>query len=90
DGAEKYRIVVDFRQLNENTCDETYPIPRFEDILDRLSGATTFSTLDLKAGYHQIQMHPPDQHKTAFSFERGHYEFMPGNIFFSVLIKIDR
>ncbi|MGR0317717.1 reverse transcriptase family protein, partial [Klebsiella pneumoniae] len=75
DGGGGYRIVVDFRQLNENTCDETYPIPRFEDILDRLSGATMFSTLDLKAGYHQIRMHPPDQHKTAFSFERGHYEF---------------
>ncbi|MGR0227413.1 reverse transcriptase family protein, partial [Klebsiella pneumoniae] len=73
-GDEKYRVVIDYRKLNENTVDEKYPIPRFEDILDRLSGATVFSTLDLKAGYHQIKMHPRDQSKTAFTFERGHYE----------------
>ena len=75
DNKEKYRVVVDYRRLNDNTVDEKYPIPRFEDILDRLSGAVVFSTLDLKAGYHQIRMHPKDQHKTAFTFERGHYEF---------------
>lgn len=72
---ERYRVVIDYRKLNDNTVDERYPIPRFEDILDRLSGATIFSTLDLKAGYHQIKMHPKDRHKTAFTFERGHYEF---------------
>lgn len=72
---EKYRVVVDFRKLNDNTVDERYPIPRLDDILDRLGGATIFSTLDLKAGYHQIRMHPRDQHKTAFTFERGHFEF---------------
>lgn len=75
ENQERYRVVVDYRKLNENTVDERYPLPRFEDILDRLSGAKVFSTLDLKAGYHQIRMHPKDQEKTAFTFERGHYEF---------------
>ncbi|MGR0243483.1 reverse transcriptase domain-containing protein, partial [Klebsiella pneumoniae] len=56
DTKERYRVVVDFRQLNENTRDEKYPIPRLEDILDRLGGATIFSTLDLKSGYHQIRL----------------------------------
>ncbi|MGR0243413.1 reverse transcriptase family protein, partial [Klebsiella pneumoniae] len=55
--------------------DEKYPIPKLEDILDRLNGAKVFSTLDLKSGYHQIRMHPEDQQKTAFTFERGHFEF---------------
>lgn len=73
--GERYRVVVDYRKLNELTVDEKYPLPRFEDILDRMSGATVFSTLDLKAGYHQIRLHPRDQHKTAFTFERGHWEF---------------
>lgn len=74
-GEEKYRVVVDFRKLNENTMEEKYSIPRFEDILDKLSGATIFNTLYLKGGYHQIRMQPRDQHKTAFSFEKGHYGF---------------
>ena len=75
-GNRKYRVVVDFRELNKNTTDERYPLPRLEDILDRLSGARVFSTLDLKSGYHQVRMASCDVCKTAFTFERGHYEFV--------------
>lgn len=53
---------------NENTVDEKYSSPTFEDILDGLSGATIFSSLDLQAGYHQVRMHPRDKHKTTFTF----------------------
>lgn len=45
-----------------------------KDISDRLSGATLLSTLDLKDGYDQIQMHLMDQHKTLFTFERKHFD----------------
>ena len=55
-----YRLVIDYRKLNENTVDERYPLPRLEDILDKLAGAQIFSTLDLKSGYHQVRMRPGD------------------------------
>lgn len=70
-----YRLVIDYRKLNENTVEERYPLPRLEDILDRLAGARVFSTLDLKSGYHQVRMKEDDIAKTAFTFSRGHYEF---------------
>ncbi|KAL1140965.1 hypothetical protein AAG570_000891 [Ranatra chinensis] len=70
-----YRVVVDFKQLNKYTRSEKYPLPRLEEILDRMNGATVFSLLDLKAGYHQIRMHEADCEKTAFQFGRGKYEF---------------
>ena len=47
-----------------------------EDILDNLGCAEYFSTLDLKSGFHQIEMDPESQEKTAFSTESGHYEFL--------------
>lgn len=64
-----HRMEIDYRQLNANTRDEQYPVPRLEDALDRMSGATIFSTLALKAGYHQIRICEEDMPKTAFSFE---------------------
>ena len=76
DGVEKFRVVVDYRELNRFTKAEKYPLPRLEDMLDRMLGATVFSVVDLKSGYHQILMAEEDVPKTAFSFERGHFEFL--------------
>ncbi|KAL1138309.1 hypothetical protein AAG570_009997 [Ranatra chinensis] len=47
----------------------------FVGMLDRMNGASVFSILDLKVGYHQIRMHEADCEKTAFQFERSNYEF---------------
>ena len=76
DGKPKFRVVVDYRELNRKTRVEKHPVPRLEEIIDRMSGAKVFSTLDLKAGYHQIRLDPRDAPKTAFQFERAKYEFL--------------
>jgi len=74
-GKQKWRMVIDFRKVNEKTVTDKYPIPAISDILDKLGRSQYFTTLDLASGYHQVEMHPNDIGKTAFSTERGHYEF---------------
>ncbi|XP_043496494.1 uncharacterized protein LOC122520502 [Polistes fuscatus] len=74
-GNPKWRMVIDYRNLNEKTVGDAYPIPNITEILDQLGAAKYFSTFDLKSGFHQIEMHPDDRAKTAFSTPHGHYEF---------------
>lgn len=69
------RIAVDYRKLNEVCAKDAYPMPRIDEIVERLTKAAVFSTLDLKKGYYQVRMHPEDAEKTAFRFEDKLYEF---------------
>ena len=70
------RFCMDFRQLNTITVSDPYPLPRIDDIFDRLNGSDWFTSIDLKAGYWQILVADEDIEKTAFSTPDGHYEFL--------------
>ncbi|GBG85112.1 hypothetical protein CBR_g39679 [Chara braunii] len=70
------RMCIDYRGLNAITIKNAQPLPRIDDLLDRVQGCRYFSKIDLKSGYHQIEVHPDDQYKTAFRTRYGHYEFI--------------
>lgn len=68
--------MVDYRKLNEKTIDDKYPLPNITDVLDKLGKANYFTILVLASGYHQIEIHPDDVEKTAFTTENGHFQFL--------------
>lgn len=74
-GKKKWRLVVDFRQLNKKLSPDKFPLPRIDDILDQLGRAKYFSTLDLMSGFHQIKLNRRSRKYTAFSSDRGHYQY---------------
>lgn len=75
-GLKKWRMVIDFRKLNEITTSDNYPIPNIQEILDKLGNAKYFTTLDLTSGFHQIPLSKESVEKTAFSTPYGHFEFL--------------
>ncbi|KAL6417870.1 hypothetical protein ACFW04_012472 [Cataglyphis niger] len=74
-GNKRWRMVIDYRALNEKTIGDAYPLPNITEILDQLGSAKYFSVFDLASGFHQIPMHESHAGKTAFSTPHGHYEF---------------
>ena len=70
------RLCIDYRPVNALTIRNRYPIPRIEDLFDKLQGATCFSSIDLQHGFHQMRILPSDIPKTAFNTPIGHFEYV--------------
>ena len=66
---------MDYRHLNAITRKDVYPLPRIDDILDTLGQSNYFSTLDLSAGYWQIELDSTSKEKSVFITHCGFFEF---------------
>ena len=73
DGA--LRLCNDYRPLNSITIKNATAMPRQDEIFDQMQGATVFSKIDLRSGFHQIRVCPADTEKTAFRTPFGHFEW---------------
>ena len=78
-GIQKWRLVMDFRKLNEYTEQDSYPIPSVEEILCLLGGTRYMSCFDMINGFYQVGIAEKDIPKTAISTHIEHWEwlFMP-------------
>ncbi|KAL0536696.1 hypothetical protein IC582_025656 [Cucumis melo] len=70
------RLCIDYRELHKVTVKNRYPLLRIDDLFDQLQGATVFSKIDLRSGYHQLRIKDEDVPKTVFRSRYGHYEFI--------------
>jgi hypothetical protein len=70
------RMCVDYMALNKATVKNQYPLPRIDDLFDRLLGAKVFSWIDLCSGYYQIRIAEGDKEKTTCRTKYGSYEFL--------------
>jgi len=70
-----WRFCVDYRKLNSVTRRDPYPLPRIDEILDRLGNARVFSKVDVRNGYWHVLVAEEDRHKTAFITKQGTFQF---------------
>jgi hypothetical protein len=70
------RMCGDYRNLNNVTIKNKYPLPRIQDLFDQVRGARVFSKIDLRSGYHQIKIKKEDVPKTASVSRYGHHEYI--------------
>jgi hypothetical protein len=71
-----WRLCIDYHQLNKATIKNQYMFPRIDNLFDQIKGATVFSKIDLRLGYHQLRIKEDDIPKTSFKTRFGHYEFI--------------
>ena len=69
-------MCMNYRVFHKQTVNYRFPLPRIDQLLDKLGQARLFSNLDLASGYHQIVVAEDSIHKTAFRTNLGHWEFI--------------
>lgn len=74
-GEKKYRMCIDYRNINKKLIADKYPLPRIDEILDGLGRAKYFSVLDLYNGFHQVPLHEDSRDVTSFSSEKGSFRW---------------
>lgn len=74
DGSD--RMCVDYRELNDNTIADRFPLPLISDQIARLHGGHFFTILDLASGFHQIPIEPESIERTGFVTMEGQYEYV--------------
>jgi hypothetical protein len=72
----KLRLCINYKELNEHTIIDKFPMPRIDEVFDSLTGAKWFSSLDAAQGFWQIKVREEDKPKTAFRTSRGLYQFI--------------
>jgi RNase H-like domain found in reverse transcriptase/Reverse transcriptase (RNA-dependent DNA polymerase)/Integrase zinc binding domain/Aspartyl protease/Chromo (CHRromatin Organisation MOdifier) domain len=70
------RMCIDYRALNAMTKKSRYPLPRIDELFDRMKSAHYITCMDWQQGYHQVAIHPEDIHKTAFVTRYGQFEWL--------------
>ena len=74
-GEKGWRLVINYRKVNEKTVGDACPLPDVTEILDQLGQSKYFSCIDMVMGYHQIEVAEQDRAITAFSTKEGHWEY---------------
>lgn len=69
------RMCIDFREINKRTVRDVHPLPLIDDQLDQLRGKRYFSLIDLKSGFHQVNLDEDSRKYTAFVTASGQYEY---------------
>ena len=75
DGKPQFRVCTDPRHLNAKLKEDRHPLCSLRELIDHVSGAKVFSSLDLAASYHQLRIAEEDQQKTAFTWKQAQFCF---------------
>eukprot|EP00253_Pinus_taeda_P008469 PITA_08469 len=68
--------ILENDEIKRKDAVERYPIPWIDDLLDQLKGGKYFNKIDLKLGYHQVQIKPSDVWKTTFKAKEGLFKWL--------------